>query len=128
MSLRSKSAAVAVGAAIAAGAAALLMGCLPESFTGQNIGQSRVCVANSDQQAMQCPEGKLFLARLNHQSAEQRAFGTLNTVALYCDTNHQVVHNSAGVLCVMTHERLSGLAEAPLIEEQPRDADAPEGR
>ncbi|MGY0552131.1 hypothetical protein ACW17M_02860 [Vreelandella sp. 2A-K22] len=93
------------------GTALLLTGCMPESFAKQEIDQSNICVASSDEQAMQCPEGELFLARLITPSPQQRPFSVLNTAALYCDTNHQITQNAAGVLCVMTHERFDVLTQ-----------------
>ena len=73
--------------------------------------QSSVCIATSDEQALECPEGELFMARLvlsdedgqNPLITESRL---LNTMALYCDTNHLIHHTQAGVLCVLTHERI----------------------
>lgn len=97
--------------ALVLGTSLLLTGCLPESFAEQEIDQSKICVASSDEQAMQCPEGELFLARLITPSPQQRPFSVLNTAALYCDTNHQITQNAAGVLCVMTHERIDVLTE-----------------
>ncbi|WP_027966465.1 hypothetical protein [Halomonas halocynthiae] len=46
------------------------------------------------------------MARLLEPNPQLRAFNALNTAALYCDTNHQIFENSAGVMCVMTHDRI----------------------
>lgn len=111
------------------GMAFLLTGCLPESFAEQKVDQSNICVASSDEQAMQCPEGELFLARLISHSAKQRPFSVLNTAALYCDTNHQITQNAAGVLCVMTHERIDVLnqdASAEPMEANQEGGEAPD--
>ncbi|ALM52474.1 hypothetical protein BJB45_17295 [Halomonas huangheensis] len=58
---------------------------------------------------MECPEGELFLARLTQPDPNIRAFNTLNTAALYCDTNYPIFTNDAGVMCVMTHQRINML-------------------
>lgn len=75
------------------------------------VDQRSVCVAASDEQALECPAGNLFMARLaisesdlqNPLVLESRL---LNTMALYCDTNFDIQHTSTGVLCVLTHERI----------------------
>ncbi|UYO73400.1 hypothetical protein M0220_10910 [Halomonas qinghailakensis] len=75
------------------------------------VDQSSVCVAASDEQALECPAGSLFMARLainetdlqNPLILESRL---LNTMALYCDTNFDIQHTLTGVLCVLTHERI----------------------
>lgn len=35
----------------------------------------------------------------------------LNTMGLYCDTSHAIHQTQAGVLCVLTHERISTAAD-----------------
>ncbi|BCB09105.1 hypothetical protein HHSLTHF2_29950 [Vreelandella venusta] len=82
----------------------------------ESVDQSSICVAVSDEQALGCPEGGLFLARLvisendlqNPLLLENRV---LNTMALFCDTNFEIEHTSTGVLCVLTHERVGMPAE-----------------
>ena len=82
----------------------------------ESVDQSSVCVAVSDEQALECPEGGLFLARLvvnendlqNPLLLENRV---LNTMALFCDTNFEIQHTSTGVLCVLTLERVGMPAE-----------------
>lgn len=82
----------------------------------ESVDQSSVCVAVSDEQALECPEGGLFLARLvvsendlqNPLLLENRV---LNTMALFCDTNFEIQHTNTGVLCVLTHERVGMPAE-----------------
>ena len=94
----------------------------------ESVDQSSVCVAVSDEQALECPEGGLFLARLvvsendlqNPLLLENRV---LNTMALFCDTNFEIQHTNTGVLCVLTHERVGMPAEdvnaIEAAEEQP---------
>lgn len=81
-----------------------------EPATVSAIDQTEVCVASSDQQALECPEGKLFMARLSQQEGEvntlQLENRLLNTMALYCDANHPIHHTKTGVLCVLTHQRI----------------------
>lgn len=68
-----------------------------------------LCIAYTDQQALECNEGDLLLARTvqGSENASAAAVSTqvLNSIALYCDLNHPVHHNDAGVLCVLTHQR-----------------------
>ncbi|AFT70431.1 hypothetical protein B5T_02157 [Alloalcanivorax dieselolei B5] len=91
------------------GAPLLLAGCLSDYPQFQNVDQSQLCVASTDQQAMECPEGELFLARLTQPNQNLRAYSALNTAALYCDTNYPIFENAAGIMCVMTHQRLEML-------------------
>ncbi|MCW4153706.1 hypothetical protein OM427_29815 [Halomonas sp. 18H] len=86
-----------------------LSGCFTDYPQFQTIDQSELCIASTDKQAMECPEGKLFMARLTQANRDLRAFNTLNTAALYCDTNHPIFENDAGIICVMTHERIDML-------------------
>ncbi|MFC7370013.1 MULTISPECIES: hypothetical protein [Vreelandella] len=99
-----------------------------EATSNRNIDQSTVCVAASDEQALGCPEGGMFLARLainesdlqNPLILENRV---LNTMALYCDTNFEIQHTRTGVLCVLTHERIGTPAEEgdaiEAVEDEP---------
>lgn len=96
-------------AMILVGIAVLGTGC-SKSWQGKDIDQSKMCVASTDQQAMNCRDGELILARLNPESAKYRAYNVLNTVALYCDTNYPIVQNTAGVMCVMTHKRVDQIS------------------
>ncbi|MFO7581423.1 hypothetical protein [Guyparkeria sp.] len=78
---------------------------------GEGVDQSSVCVAYSDEQALGCPEGELFMAWLSPiedgESKVDVETRLLNTVALYCDMNYTVQHTKSGVICVLTHERTS---------------------
>ncbi|MBB3143062.1 hypothetical protein [Halomonas organivorans] len=87
----------------------LLSGCLSDYPQFQTVDQSKLCVASSDEQAMACPEGELFMARVMQPNPATRAFNVLNTAALYCDTNYPIFENAAGVMCVMTHQRIDRL-------------------
>ena len=80
-----------------------------------DIDQSSVCVASSDEQALGCPAGEMFMARLALSDADVnnpliRENRLLNTMALYCDTNYQIHKTQVGILCVLTHERISAAA------------------
>lgn len=82
----------------------------------ERVDQKSVCVASSDEQALECPEGELFMARLalsevDVQNPLVRESRLLNTMALYCDTNYQIHQTQAGVLCVLTHERIELAAD-----------------
>ena len=103
----------------AVGLSIVSMNALAEQDDGKDaarVDQSSVCVASSDEQALDCPEGGLFMARLalsdvdvqNPLILESRL---LNTMALYCDSNHEIHHTQAGVLCVLTHERINADAQ-----------------
>ncbi|MDO0944949.1 hypothetical protein [Chromohalobacter israelensis] len=94
---------------IVAGVFFFLSGCDMNNVE-RTINQSKMCVASTDEQAIQCPEGELFMARLANPRNGSSAYNTLNTAALYCDTNYRIFENSAGVVCVMTHKRLKSLA------------------
>lgn len=112
--------------ALLIGVPLLLAGCLSDYPQLQTVDQTRLCVASTDEEAMQCPEGELFMARLLEPNPQLRAFNALNTAALYCDTNHQIFENEAGVMCVMTHDRIALLtgasSEAQGMEATQQDA------
>ncbi|MGP5191889.1 hypothetical protein [Vreelandella alkaliphila] len=106
---------------VAVGLSVFSMGVMAEQQEQQqpakeSVDQSSICVAVSDEQALECPEGSLFLARLvisendlqNPLLLENRV---LNTMALFCDTNFEIEYTSTGVLCVLTHERVGMPAE-----------------
>ncbi|MFG6176274.1 hypothetical protein ACGTN6_03420 [Halomonas sp. THAF12] len=98
--------------ALILGAPLLLSGCLSDYPQFQTVDQSNLCVAASDEQAMACPEGELFMARVMQPNPATRAFNVLNTAALYCDTNYPIFENPAGVMCVLTHQRVDMLTGA----------------
>lgn len=105
--------------AVAVGLSVFSMGVMAEQqeeSAKKSVDQSSVCVAASDEQALGCPEGGMFLARLAiNESDLQNALilenRVLNTMALYCDTNFEIQHTRTGVLCVLTHERIGTPAE-----------------
>lgn len=69
------------------------------------IDQSGLCTYNTDPQAERCTPGQMawFKPDQEQQISEQ---GALSVAAAYCDFNHQVMYNRAGVLCVFTDQRL----------------------
>lgn len=73
---------------------------------GASLDQSRVCVVESDQDAVDCEEGSSILARFADSEPEVAATRIINTAALYCDTNYQVTTTATGVFCVLTHQRI----------------------
>ncbi len=128
---------VAAGA-VAVGLSIFSMGVMAEQQeqpSKNTVDQSSVCVAASDEQALGCPEGGMFLARLainesdlqNPLILENRV---LNTMALYCDTNFEIQHTRTGVLCVLTHERIGTPAEdadaIEAVEEEPVEEESVE--
>ncbi|KZY42801.1 MULTISPECIES: hypothetical protein [unclassified Oleiphilus] len=78
----------------------LLAGCKH----GAEVNQSKLCHASSDAEAMQCKAGELMYFAPNFFGNEQLP---LNIAGAYCDFNHQVMHTTGGVLCVLTDKRLS---------------------
>lgn len=76
---------------------AMLVGCGPEK-----VDQSSICVYRTDEEAKQCKNGQLSYFRPSSWGSEQLP---LNVAATYCDLNHEVIYNSAGVVCVFTTER-----------------------
>lgn len=102
-----------------------LTGCLSDTFSQAEVDQSEICIASTDEQALNCPENVLFLARFADADGGRHAYRVLNTVALYCDTNHSIFQTNAGVLCVMTHQRFDLISvgtettsDMPMTEEQ----------
>ena len=99
--------------AVAVSVALSIVGVLALSgHTGLAVDQGTVCVASTDVGALECPEGGLFMARLSLseqdvQNPLRLESRLLNTMALYCDTNHEIQRTQTGVICVLTHERLN---------------------
>ncbi|WP_148045559.1 hypothetical protein [Salinisphaera orenii] len=113
----------ALGGVSLAVTAMLLTGCPWSDWSDTEIDQSKLCIADTDQQAAQCSEGELLLARFDRGNSQTSDARVLNTVALYCNTNHDIVRNSAGVLCVLTHARTETLDSSAAGPQQP----APQG-
>ncbi|MGP9798689.1 hypothetical protein ACT3UJ_15200 [Halomonas sp. 86] len=95
----------------------------PDRKTVKQIDQRSICVASSDEQALECPEGGLFLAKLAINDADVQNTlvlenRLLNTMALYCDTNFAIQHTQTGVLCVLTHQRISARSQADTDSEE----------
>ncbi|MDQ7730283.1 hypothetical protein [Halomonas sp. SpR8] len=111
---------------VAVGLSIVSMGVFAESSEGEDvkpIDQGTLCVASSDEQALDCPEGGLFMARLaiNNTDAQNPLVlenRVLNTMALYCDTNFSIQHTQAGVLCVLTHQRIGTGSEEEIDAEE----------
>lgn len=71
----------------------------------EQMDQSSLCTYNTDPQAERCKAGQMAWFRPDEGQliSEQMA---LSVAAAYCDFNHQVMYNRAGVLCVFTDQRL----------------------
>lgn len=69
---------------------------------------SKICIYNTDPQAQRCKAGQMAWYRPDNNQliSEQMA---LSVAAAYCDFNHPVMHNRAGVLCVFTDQRMNNL-------------------
>ncbi|WP_434141325.1 hypothetical protein [Pseudomonas luteola] len=84
--------------------AVALTGCWKASDKSvSEVDQSKICIANSDTEAKKCTPGQLFYLQPQSWGNEQLP---LNITAAYCDFNHPVVYNNAGVICVFTDKRL----------------------
>ncbi|MBM7060655.1 hypothetical protein JQX08_08025 [Pseudomonas sp. UL073] len=70
--------------------------------------QSSLCTYNTDAQAERCKAGQMAWFRPDGDQliSDQLA---LSVAAAYCDFNHQVLANRAGVVCVFTDQRLSAV-------------------
>jgi hypothetical protein len=70
--------------------------------------QSKICIYNTDPQAERCKAGQMAWFRPDDGQliSEQMA---LSVAAAYCDFEHPVMHNRAGVVCVFTDQRLSNV-------------------
>lgn len=67
------------------------------------IDQSAICIYSSDEEAKLCESGKLAFFKPSRWGNAQLP---ILVAAAYCDTNHQVIYNESGVLCVFTDERM----------------------
>lgn len=84
---------------------------MAQQDTIEGIDQSRLCVVESDQDAMQCESDSMMLARFTQGDPAFLPFRVLNTAALYCNTNHQILTSNVGVFCVMTHDRIPSVQQ-----------------
>lgn len=88
------------------GAAALSLGaCFDQE---QSEIQSKLCIYNTDAQAERCKAGQTawFRPEDGQLISEHMA---LSVAAAYCDFEHPVMHNRAGVVCVFTDQRLGSV-------------------
>jgi hypothetical protein len=84
------------------GASALtLSGCFGQE---PQVDQAYLCTYNTDAQAERCKDGQLAWFKPEQWSNEQQP---LSVAAAYCDFNHQVMYNKAGVICVFTNKRMN---------------------
>lgn len=67
------------------------------------IDQSSLCTYSTDAGASSCVEGQLSFFSPNSWGNEQLPLLAAST---YCDFNHPVMYNNAGVVCVFTKQRL----------------------
>ncbi|WCD83268.1 hypothetical protein [Pseudomonas sp. TUM22785] len=72
-------------------------------FKGE-VDQSSLCTYSSDAEARQCKEGELSWFKPTQWNNEQLP---LSVAAAYCNFNHEVMYNNAGVICVFTEKRMS---------------------
>lgn len=75
----------------------------------EHLNQSVMCVVVTDEEALNCQEGEVFYGVFSGINSNELALGT---AALYCDFNYPVVHNDAGVVCVMTRKRIHLVEQA----------------
>ncbi|ERI49711.1 hypothetical protein N878_10895 [Pseudomonas sp. EGD-AK9] len=69
---------------------------------------NKLCIYNTDPQAERCKAGQMAWFRPDNDQliSEQAA---LSVAAAYCDFNHEVMYNRAGVVCVFTDKRLDSV-------------------
>ena len=98
----------------------LLAGC-PSMLNAESasveepLNQSIMCVVVTDEEALTCPEGEVFYGVFSGINSNEMALGT---AALYCDFNYPVVHNDAGVVCVMTRNRIHLVEQAVQLRQE----------
>lgn len=78
----------------------VLAGCDQSS----QVDQSKMCVYSNDIEAKRCKAGEISWYNPSKWGNEQTPLGV---AAAYCDFNHSIMFNNAGVLCVFTDKRLS---------------------
>jgi hypothetical protein len=81
----------------------LFSGCSAFKSESNIINQTKLCVFSDDNGAKQCKSGETAFFSPQSWGNEQLP---LNVAALYCDTNHQIIYNNAGVVCTFTDKRL----------------------
>jgi hypothetical protein len=87
----------------------LFLGCtaqLDQPIT--KIDQSSICRFNSHDTAKQCKERQLAFFQPEIFGNEQLP---LVVAATYCDFNFPVLHNTGGVVCVFTSQRMKQVLE-----------------
>jgi hypothetical protein len=76
----------------------------------KEVAQDSICVYANDKDAAKCKEGQLAWFKPGSWGNEQLP---LLVVASYCDTNHQVLMNNAGVICAFTSKRHTAKEATP---------------
>lgn len=86
----------------------LVVGCdkmKSDTNSDTNIDQSDVCVVSkiNKDDIQKCTPGKLIFLSPQTWGSEKVP---IELSAFFCDTNHQVIYNNSGVLCVYTDKRM----------------------
>ena len=71
--------------------------------SSRDVSQDGICSYSNEETAKKCQDGKLAWFKPNSWGNEQLP---LLVAATYCDTNHQVILNNSGVICVFTSKRV----------------------
>lgn len=81
---------------------------LTACFNKEDDTTRKLCIYNTDPQAERCKAGQMAWFRPDNDQliSEQAA---LSVAAAYCDFNHEVMHNRAGVVCVFTDQRMDSV-------------------
>ncbi len=82
----------------------LIAGC-DKMKSDTNIDQSDVCVVSkiNKDEIQKCTSGKLIFISPQTWGSEKVP---IELSAFFCDTNHQIIYNNSGVLCVYTDKRM----------------------
>ena len=80
-----------------------LVGCGPQQGAAQATPQGKLCVFSDNAAAAKCKDGELAYFSPDSWGNEQLPLGV---IALYCNTNAQVLFNKSGVVCTFTDKRL----------------------
>ncbi|MBT8769532.1 hypothetical protein [Pseudomonas boanensis] len=78
-----------------------LTGCLQQ---GSEVDQAMLCTYTTDAEAKLCKAGQMSWFKAARAGNPQLP---LSVAAAYCDFNHPVMYNEAGVICVFTDKRLN---------------------
>ncbi|MCP2040391.1 hypothetical protein L1281_000974 [Neisseria sp. HSC-16F19] len=88
------------------------------SSAAREIDQSGICFVRTDADVRECKPERLIFIAPDRWGSERNP---LQWAASFCNTNHQVIYNNSGVLCVFTDARMNKAQDSAASGEASSD-------